>query len=91
MNMYINNDSRFGHNRTQNNEPKRAGAISSSLAKKEYEDDYKGDRLMVESTEGCYRLSRHHISESRYFDNNRQVDFFDSYAPADSTSWNNSA
>jgi hypothetical protein len=34
MNMYINNDSRFGHNRTQKNEPKRAGAISRSIAKK---------------------------------------------------------
>jgi hypothetical protein len=34
MDRYMNNNSRFGHNGTQKNEPKRAGAISRSLAKK---------------------------------------------------------
>jgi hypothetical protein len=34
MNVYMSNDSKFGHNRTQKNEPKRAVAISRSLAKK---------------------------------------------------------
>jgi hypothetical protein len=43
---------------------------------------------MVEISEGYYRSSRYNISDSDYFDNNSQVNFFDNYASMDSTTWN---
>ena len=41
---------------------------------------------MVEISESYYSSSGYNNSESYFFDNNRQGDFFDKYTPMDSTS-----
>ena len=46
-----------------------------------YEGDCRGSVLMVETGESYHSSGRYVISDSHFFDNNRQADFFDSYAP----------
>jgi hypothetical protein len=41
---------------------------------------------MIGSSKDFRSLSRYDISGSQYFDNNRQANFFDSYASAESSS-----
>jgi hypothetical protein len=47
---------------------------------KKCEGSCRGSVLMVKIAEGDYSSSRYVISDSRFFDNNRQADFFDSCA-----------